>query len=62
MDDTNTKYTDIITLPAHKSETHEHMTGEHRAAQFAPFAALTGFEEKIQETGEEDVKDKNLKE
>ena len=55
MDDTNTKYTDIITLPAHKSETHEHMTGEHRAAQFAPFAALTGFEEKIEETGEEDV-------
>lgn len=45
------KYDDIINLPHHKSEKHPHMDLYDRAAQFSPFAALTGFDEAIEETG-----------
>ncbi len=41
------KYSDIINLPHHESKTHPHMSRLDRAAQFAPFAALTGYEEAI---------------
>ena len=44
------KYDDIINLPYQKSKTHPHMSNSDRAAQFAPFAALTGYEELIRET------------
>ena len=44
------KYDDIINLPYDKSKTHPHMSNSDRAAQFAPFAALTGYEELIKET------------
>ena len=44
------KYDDIINLPYEKSKTHPHMSSSDRAAQFAPFAALTGYEELIKET------------
>ena len=44
------KYDDIINLPYEKSKTHPHMSNSDRAAQFAPFAALTGYEELIRET------------
>ena len=44
------KYDDIINLPHHQSQTHPHMSPLDRAAQFAPFAALTGYEETIKET------------
>lgn len=44
------KYDDIINLPHHQSETHPHMSPLDRAAQFAPFAALTGYEDTIKET------------
>lgn len=44
------KYDDIINLPHHVSATRPHMSRTDRAAQFAPFAALTGHEEAIQET------------
>ena len=44
------KYDDIINLPHHVSATHLPMPMEKRAAQFAPFAALTGHEEAIKET------------
>lgn len=44
------KYDDIINLPYQKSKTHAHMSNSDRAAQFAPFAALTGYEELIRET------------
>lgn len=43
-------YSDIIHLPRHISRTHKHMSSLDRAAQFAPFAALSGHEEEIQET------------
>ena len=44
------KYDDIINLPYEKSKSHPHMSNSDRAAQFAPFAALTGYEELIRET------------
>jgi hypothetical protein len=44
------KYDDIIRLPHHVSKTRPHMSRLDRAAQFAPFAALTGFESVIDET------------
>ena len=44
------KYDDIINLPYEKSKAHPHMSNSDRAAQFAPFAALTGYEELIKET------------
>ena len=43
-------YRDIIDLPHHTSSKHPRMPEEMRAAQFAPFAALTGYEEAIDET------------
>ena len=43
------KYDDIINLPHHVSKFHKPMPMENRAAQFAPFAALTGHEEAIEE-------------
>ena len=44
------KYDDIIGLPHHVSLRYKHMTRANRAAQFAPFAALTGYEEAVEET------------
>lgn len=43
-------YDDIINLPHHISSTRSHMTAIDRAAQFSPFAALTGYEAAIKET------------
>lgn len=44
------KYDDIINLPHHVSDYHTPMPMENRAAQFAPFAALTGHKDAISET------------
>ena len=44
------KYDDIIDLPHHVSYSHARMSRIDRAAQFAPFAALTGYEAAVQET------------
>ena len=44
------RYDDIINLPHHQSTERVHMSLHDRAAQFAPFAALTGHEEAIEET------------
>ena len=44
-------YEDIIHLPHHISETHPRMSRLNRAAQFSPFAALTGYGAAIQEAG-----------
>lgn len=46
----NTPYDDIINLPHHRSSTHPPMSNQARAAQFAPFAALVGYDEAVQET------------
>lgn len=43
-------YDDIIGLPHHVSQRHPHMPVSDRAAQFAPFAALTGYGDVIKET------------
>jgi len=44
------KYKDIINLPHHVSSTHPQMSMINRAAQFSPFAALTGYDDAIEET------------
>ncbi len=43
------RYEDIINLPHHQSEKRPHMSNYERAAQFSPFAALTGFDDEINE-------------
>lgn len=65
------KYKDIINLPHKQSSKRPHMSLLDRAAQFAPFAALTGYDDAIEETGrlthekielsEEDLKLLNMK-
>lgn len=44
------KYKDIINLPHKQSSKRPHMSLLDRAAQFAPFAALTGYDDAIKET------------
>lgn len=44
------RYDDIIQLPHHQSTKRAHMSLHDRAAQFAPFAALTGHDAAIEET------------
>ena len=44
------RYDDIINLPHHVSPTRQRMSMHDRAAQFAPFAALTGYEAAVGET------------
>ena len=50
-------YDDIINLPHHVSKNHPQMSMWNRAAQFAPFAALTGYEDAIKETAQENEKE-----
>ena len=45
----NDNYQDIINLPHHVSKKRQQMPISDRAAEFAPFAALTGYEENIKE-------------
>ena len=47
----NQQYNDIIDLPHHISTTRPRMSMLDRAAQFSPFAALTGYDAAIKETG-----------
>ena len=46
----NKNYDDIINLPHHVSKKRPQMSIEQRSAQFAPFAALTGYDEAVKET------------
>ena len=46
----NKKYDDIINLPHFEPKKHKRMSIESRSAQFAPFAALTGYDDAIKET------------
>lgn len=43
-------YSDIINLPHHVSKTRPQMPMSDRAAQFSPFAALTGYDDAVKET------------
>lgn len=43
-------YSELLHLPHHRSQTHAPMPRRDRAAQFAPFAALTGFDAQLRET------------
>ncbi|MCC4327156.1 hypothetical protein [Limosilactobacillus reuteri] len=45
------KYRDIINTPRHVSQAHTPMTTEDRAAQFSPFAALTGYHQLLAKVG-----------
>lgn len=44
------KYDDIINMPHHISHTRPRMSNAERAAQFSPFAALTGYDDAVKET------------
>lgn len=59
---TTGKYNDIIHLPRHVSKKHPPMPIIDRAAQFAPFAALTGHDAAIKETARLTDKRKELDE
>lgn len=52
-------YDDIINLPHPTSEVHPRMSRYDRAAQFSPFAALTGYDEAVKET--ERLTDRKIK-
>ena len=55
-------YDDIIDMPHHVSERHPQMSMYNRAAQFAPFAALTGHDSAIMETARLTDAEKELSE
>lgn len=42
-------YDDIINMPHHVSKKRKPMSLKNRSAQFAPFSALKGYQEKINE-------------
>ncbi|MCI6886564.1 MAG: YolD-like family protein [Lachnospiraceae bacterium] len=44
------RYDDMLDLPHHQSATRPHMSLYDRAAQFSPFAALTGYDDEVKET------------
>ena len=50
------KYADILLHPHPESKKHPRMPRSARAAQFAPFAALTGYEDAIVKTQKQAVK------
>ena len=48
-------YDDIINLPHYEPKHHPRMSMWNRAAQFAPFAALTGYDAAIKDTALENA-------
>lgn len=46
----NREYEDMLDMPHHKSDRHPPMSMSDRAAQFAPFQALTGYKDAVTET------------
>lgn len=52
-------YDDIINLPHHQSTSRPHMSLHDRAAQFAPFAALSGHNVVISNTADRHIADVN---
>lgn len=55
-------YDDIIHLPHHVSKRHPQMSMLNRAAQFAPFAALTGYDAAINEAMEKHIAEITIEE
>lgn len=53
-------YEDIIGLPHYEPRGHRRMSSESRAAQFAPFSALTGYEDAIAEEGRQTLGQLNM--
>ena len=49
------RYEKILEMPHHTSATHKPMSLYNRAAQFSPFAALTGYEDIISDTAERQI-------
>lgn len=58
----NEKYNSIINMKHHVSLAHKHMSNNDRAAQFMPFAALTGYDKAILEASRLTVLKKNMSE
>ena len=56
------EYDDIINLPHHVSKRHPQMSMLNRAAQFAPFAALTGYDAAINEAMEKHITEITIEE
>lgn len=56
------KYENIINLPHYELKNHQRMSMESRAAQFSPFAALTGYSESVKETARLTDKERDLSE
>ena len=54
------RYSDIIDLPHHQSVRRPHMPNCNRAAQFAPFAALVGYEKMVRDTADILLLDKRI--
>ena len=50
-------YDDIIDLPHYEPKNRKRMSMYSRAAQFAPFAALTGFDKAIKTTEDENIRE-----
>ncbi|MDE5790058.1 MAG: hypothetical protein K2H96_02360 [Muribaculaceae bacterium] len=50
------KYDSIINLPHYEPRRHPRMPMESRAAQFAPFSALEGLEEALEETAKHTIR------
>ena len=48
-------YSDIIDHPHYQSQKRPHMSMSARAAQFSPFAALTGYDEHVEEAQRQHV-------
>lgn len=55
LEDIKDKYADIINLPHHVSKKHPRMSLEARSAQFAPYAALNGHAEAVNNTAHEHI-------
>ena len=53
--DSHDKYSDILDSYPGPIPGHPPMSNDERAAQFAPFAALTGFDEEIDEAKEQSM-------
>ena len=54
------RYSDIIDLPHHQSVRRPHMANYNRAAQFAPFAALVGYDQMVQDAADILLLDKRI--